>query len=211
MRASTALPGHRHARWWLAVCLGTLVTVPFAWLLSHVALLPFLLGLFFFALFGLLIGAIVHRTAAAGRPYARGLLMAGTGVMVLVGWGGSIAMEAWDSPRKLAADALRMARSIGELTPVAYQAEVAEHIREYFRGQYPPGGPVGYARWVLAGGELAAGTISGVDAALGAGQVGATWAVRAALSLLLFGFGVGSQTLLLRLERDPPVRRASAA
>ena len=51
-------------RWWLAVLAGVAVTLPVAWLLSFAGTLPFFLGVFFFALFGLLIGAVIYRVAA---------------------------------------------------------------------------------------------------------------------------------------------------
>lgn len=194
------------AWWWLAVIVGILVSLPAAWLLSHLALLPFFLGLFFFALLGLVIGAIMHRLAAAGRPYSRHALYSGTTVVVLAGWGASLAQEAQDVPRKLAQQVMETVRTIGERTPEQYRREIADQIRERLRERYPPGGRVGYLRWVLASGELNKGEIESVDVPLLAAQRRWGWAARAVLSLALFAFGIGSQTSLLRLDVDPTVR-----
>ena len=83
-------------RWWIAVVVGLIVILPFAWLLSHAALLPFFLGLFFFVLFGLLVGAVMHRVASRGRSYCSMSLVPGTTNVVMVGFCVSIAQEARD-------------------------------------------------------------------------------------------------------------------
>src|SRR3990172_853649 len=79
-------PSRSHARWWCATAAGTVVSLPLAWLLSYAAMLPFYLGLFFFMLFGLVIGAVAFRVAAPGRPYHRFAVLAGTTLIVGVCW-----------------------------------------------------------------------------------------------------------------------------
>lgn len=200
----------RARRWWLAVLVGAIITLPFAWLLSHAAMLPFFLGLFFFALFGLVIGALMHRIAAPARPFGRLTVLAGTTVVVLLGWGVSIVQEARDVPRKMAATAGQRVRSIGDRTLAEFEAAVAEGVRAHIRERYPPGGTLGYVRWVLAEGVLPKGSLDVVDVPLRATQMHGWWAVRVVLAIALFAFGVGSQTLPLRLAVEPSPRTLGA-
>lgn len=201
----------RARRWWLAVLVGAVVTLPFAWLLSHAAMLPFFLGLFFFALFGLVIGALMHRIAAPARPYGRLTVLAGTTLIVLLGWGVSIAQEARDVPRKMASTAGQSVRSIGDRTLAEFEAAVADGIRAHIKERFPPGGTLGYVRWVLDDGITPRGTLAVVDVPLRATQRRGWWAVRVVLAIALFAFGVGSQTLPLRLAVEPSPRSLSEA
>lgn len=197
----------RHlTRWWLAVGTGAVVSMPLAWLLSHAALLPFLLGLFFYVLFGLIIGASMHRVASPGRPFSRSAIMVGTTVVVAFGWTTSIFLEGRDAPLKLATNAGDSTHYIGDQTIDEFRAGVSQRIRDVIAERYPPGGSLGYVRWVLASGEIEKGVVAGVHKPLRTVQSRLLWAVRVVLSLALFGFGIGSQTFLLRLERDPAVR-----
>ncbi len=194
-------------RWIIAVVVGTAVAWPLAWLLSHAALLPFFLGLFFFALFGLLIGAIMHRVASPARPYARGKLLLGTTWIVLFVWGFSIHREAHDMPGKLAESASGRTRDIGDRPTADYVREIKGNIHEAWRAKYGSAGLVGYTRWILAGGEFKSGEIKGVQIDLRAGVSGTWWLIRVGLSVGLLAFGVSSQTLALRWQFDPGVRR----
>ena len=71
-------------RWWLALLVAAVVSLPLAVVLSWAAMLPFMLGAFFFMLFGLLIGAVVFRIARPGRPYSMLTVLTGTTLLVLV-------------------------------------------------------------------------------------------------------------------------------
>lgn len=198
-------------RWWLSVTVGAVVSVPLGWLLSHAAVLPFLLGLFFFVLFGLLIGATMHRLASPRRPYSRTVVLVGTTVVVLVGWLVSLGVESHNAPVKMAAEAGDRTRRIGDRTIQEFRAEVADSIRRLLDERYPPGGTLGYARWVLTCGEWKKGELAGFDRLLTAPQRGVLFAIRVVLSIALLAFGVGSQTFLLRLPRDPAVRAIDEA
>lgn len=194
-------------RWIIAVIVGTLVSWPLAWLLSHAALLPFFLGVFFFALFGLIIGAVMHRIAAPARPLGKGALLIGTTWIVLFVWGYSVLHEAADMPHKLAQAASERTRDIGDRSTADYIREVETNIRNVWQGKYGSSGIRGYVPWILAGGELARGELPGVQTPLRAGTGGVWWLVRVGLSVGLLAFGVASQTLALRLQYDPGVRR----
>jgi len=190
----------------MAVGAGSVGVLPFAWLLSYAATLPFFLGLFFFVLFGLLIGAAMHRIASPHRPYRTPPLVAGTTVVVLIGWCLSIVNESRDFPEDTAFNAGKETRYIGDRTIEEYRAAVAADIRRFLRESYPPGGAMGYVRWIIASGELKKGQIEGLVQTQRPRQAGAGWVIRAVLSVALLAFGIGSQTLALAKTRDPSVR-----
>ena len=198
----SAAPSLSHARWWCATAAGTIVSLPFAWLLSYAAMLPFYIGLFFFMLFGLVIGAVTFRIAVPGRPYRRFAVVAGTTLIVGVCWTASLVKESRDFPADLAADAVRRARDIGQRSADEYRSAVAKEVRGFLREHYPPGGLVGYVRWTLLSGEMKKGEISSFDQTLRRSPAGYGWAIRVVLSIALLGFAVGSQTLALSRPTD---------
>ena len=202
-------PGGSSARWWGGTAVGMVVSLPVGWVLCYAALLPFFLGLFFFALFGLVIGAVVHRVASGGRPYKRSILLGGTVLLVVVGWTLSVMFESRHVPISMAKKAALKTRDLGGRTTVEFHAHVAGQIREHFREHYPPGGTIGYIRWVLSSGEIAKGEIDGVHSMMREAQRKLWWFVRVVLSIGLFAFGVASQTMLLHLPKDPAAVRAT--
>jgi len=201
-----AVVAGRRGRWWLAVLVGTLFSLPFSWLLSAAALLPFLLGLFFFALFGLIIGALVFRIAAPGRPYRRAAVLAGTTFIIAVCWITSIIIESRGFAHEMGEKATDATRSIGNLTRAEHIDKMADQVRTYMREQYPPGGLIGYVRWSLTDGKIKKGILEGPRKTIKRDQVKHWWAIRVVLSIGLLAFGVASQTLLLT-----PTRSSKAA
>jgi hypothetical protein len=199
---ANATTGGSHGRWWCAVLAGLLFSLPFSWLLSFGALLPFLLGLFFFALFGLIIGALVFRIAAPGRPYGKGAIVVGTTVIVLVCWCTAFVLESRDFPREMGQKATDATRSIGDMTRQQYIEKMAEDVRAYMREEYPPGGLIAYVRWSLTDGRIKKGVLDGPRKTLKRDQVRVWWAIRVVLSVGLLGFGVASMTWPLRLVED---------
>lgn len=212
-------------RFWLGVLVALLVSLPFCWLLSFAALLPFYIGLFFFALFGLVFGAVVCRIAGPRAPYGSGTVLTGTTLLVFAAWGGSIAKESWDLPADLAEQALRRSREINGQTPAEFRAAVAAEVTARIAEEYPPGGPIGYVRWALAGGAFKKGELASANVSLKLNQTRYIFAGRLVLSIGLLAFGIASQTLGLRTTRaagaassaisdtgqgGPPDRAASA-
>jgi hypothetical protein len=196
-----ATSGASSGRWWFAVFLGGVFSLPFSWLLSFGALLPFLLGLFFFALFGLIIGALVFRIAAPGRPYGKGAIVVGTTVIVLVCWCTAFVLESRDFPREMGQKATDATRSIN-MTRQQHIEKMAEDVRAYLREEYPPGGLIGYVRWSLTDGRIKKGVLDGPRKTLKRDQVKHWWAIRVVLSIGLLAFGVASMTWPLRLVED---------
>jgi len=193
-------------RWLVAVGVGAVSAVPLGLLLSYAATLPFFFGLFFFALFGLIVGAITHRVAAPARPYDKATLILGTTGLVLLAWTISLAKVARDFPADMSEMASQRTLDLGDRDRRAYLVDVEAQVVQYLREHHPPGGSLGYVRWVLSDGVLPRGSIAGVQTALEVHHRRVTWAVRVMLSLGLLAFGVGSQTLSLRLDEDPLVR-----
>lgn len=188
----------------LASVVAGLVALPSAWLLSYGASLPFFLGLFFFPLFGLLISAVAVRVAAPLRPYRTAPVLAGTTLLVFIGWGGALFVEARDFPADVGDEMLEKTYDLGGRTPEQFKADVAEQVRGYLKRVSPPGGVLGYIRWTLTAGRIPAGELPDVGRTPGTPLVrGFWWAFRVVASLALFAFGIASQTFALRHVTDP--------
>lgn len=190
-------------RWWLGVLVGAIVALPIGWLLSYAATLPFLIGPFFFALFGLMIGAVIHRVASPGGPYGSPALLIGTTMLVILVFGETVILESRDFPAEMADQAASRTRTLGNRSIEEFRAETTEGVRRYLENNFPPGGTIGYVRWILTQGRIEAGEIEGVARPLVPLQSGFLWSVRVVLSIALLAFGIGSQTLGLRLRIEP--------
>lgn len=138
-----------------ALALGlTLLT----WALS----LMFMLGLFFFMLFGLLVGAVMFRFGARSRPMPRGRIVLITTLVALTAWTTALVKEAHDFPRDFVAGIIhdkKMGRLPLYIPPQSggleqVRGEVQTFIDGYLEKQYPPGGMLGYVRYVSAGAPI---------------------------------------------------------
>lgn len=192
-------------RLWLGVLVGLVVATPLTWLLSFAAALPFMIGTFFFALFGLFVGATVFRVAAPGRPHGPWQVLAGTTLVVFFMFGGSLALEGRGFASDLAADAAWRTRDLGDRSIADFRATAEREIATHVATKYPPGGVLGYVRWVLDGGEIPRGTLPSVGVALRAPQSQWTWAARVVMSVAFAAFGVGAVTL--GLSKPAEVKR----
>jgi hypothetical protein len=187
------------------LCLGTVIgsaiAVPIGILLSYGAALPFFLGLFFFALFGLVIGAVTHRAAAPSRPFSRGAVLAATLPIVLVGWWCSILREARDFPGDMVDQVGKQTKWLGDQPIGEFRAETVRQVQNYLIKRYPPGGVIGYVQWIALNGELQRGELEGLERRIARSPRKFWWVLRGVLSLALLGFGVASQTWsLTRVE-----------
>lgn len=188
-------------RFWWGVFAATALSLPFGWILSYAAALPFFVGAFFFALLGLVIGATAFRLAKAGAPYNKSMVLVGTTVIVLTGCATTLVKEGRDFPLDTSRIVTDRTLDLGDRSVEEFRGAVADDVRGYLASHFPPGGPLGYVRWVLAGGEIRKGALSITPQAIRAPQRGWIWIVRVTLSVGLFAFGVGSQTLLLAPKR----------
>lgn len=191
-------------RFLLGVVVAMVVSLPLCVLLSYAASLPFYLGLFFFMLFGLLIGATAFRVSHKHGPFGRRTVLLGTTVLVLGSWSLTIVKEAQDFPTDKAHVASQSSRDLGDYTRVEYEAMVAGEIRTYIKDRYPPGGTIGYIRWIFSEGEIKRGQIADVQRSFQPRQRRWSWAIRVVLSILLFSLGIGSQTFGLRVAKPSP-------
>lgn len=194
------------SRWWASVCFGVVFSVPFAWLLSYAAALPFFIGMFFFVLFGLVIGAAVFRLASKNAPYRTKPLVIGTTVIVLFIWSFTIIKESHDFPHDTAIQIANKTRDIGDQPVQEFHAGVAEQVKQFLRTEYAPGGTLGYMRWVLTDGVLVKDDFDAIKQTISAPQIKMWWAVRVTLTVLLLAFGIGSQTLTLKKPFNPSKR-----
>ena len=195
-------------RWWTVVVLTSLLSMPFGWLLSYAAQLPFYLGLFFFVLFGLVIGAAACRMAASRGPFSRGAVLVGTTIIIASCWLTSIVTECLDFPDSMAVKAVAAASTLGDRDLAAYKQSVAETARGVIQSKHS--GPIlGYVRWVVTDGEMKANTIAGVRKALRPVHRRQGWVIRVLVSIALLSFGIATQTWPLRSAGDG--RRAEPA
>lgn len=136
----------------VALALGvTLLT----WALS----LMFMLGLFFFMLFGLLVGAVMFRFGVRSRPMPRGRVVLISAAVAFAGWSAALTKEAVDFPRdfvdrvvnqrKFERDKLHIPPGEGEYDKICGQ--VATFITDHLAQAYPPGGVIGYFQYTGAG------------------------------------------------------------
>ncbi len=190
-------------RWWAAVVTGAVVSLPFGWLLSYGAALVALLGLFFFALFGLVIGAVMYRVAAPAPPVSRGQLIAGVAIVVAVCWGVSMWKEVRDFPGDKAAYTLGEVTQLPEgVTREQFAHDVEQFVRDTLDHQYGGAGLIGYARWVLDSSRMEYPVETRKEPIkLKAIQYKWWWVVRVVLSIALLAFGIHAQVA--------PLRRAS--
>ena len=208
-----------------ALVLGCVLAVPVGWVLATLILLPALLGLFFYMLFGLLVGAFVYRVASPVMPIPRPTAFALGIAVTLVIWCVSLVGEycnvrgyslyrygedgfAW---YPVDGDAMRTVRGSlsGSFLPERV-AELRDKTREGFlkelREKYPPGGFIGFLRWSAVGKKPI-----DIPRVFGPStqeckpkQRGGFWLFRLAISLVLLGGAVVSQTLGLAASPQPP-------
>jgi hypothetical protein len=203
-QAAPTPPAGWGKRWTAAVAVGLLAGLPLGWLLSYAAALPFLIGIFFFMLFGLMIGASMFRVGAKARPVPARALVIGITFVVLWTWTASLAWESRGFAHDQAKRALKGTASLEGTAPQEFKADVIRGIRSYLREQYPPGGTIGYARWCVASGKIPPSTIEPVAFELRVNQRGWFWILRAVLCITLLGFGVASQALVLQHPPKEP-------
>lgn len=195
---------------------GCCAAIPAGVMLAYVAAIPFYLGLFFFLLLGLLIGATMFRCGRRAMPVHRPTLLLIGSVVVLLTWGTTLVTEYATFPELVARRT--EAALVRRLTP-AQRAEIAAKSREQvlsaLLGRPYKGGVADwlagfprYLKWVARDGDMECPTI--LDTAtftLTAGQSKVSWAFRIVLSMALLAFSILSQYLLLARQdkvKNPP-------
>ena len=108
----------------------------------------------------------------------------------------------------MAAKAEQRVRDLGDRSLDEFYAAVADDVRGFLRERYPPGGCLGYVRWIVTDGVLERGELASVNRRLSVPQARFWWALRVVLSVALLAFGVGSQTLSLGVADAPAAEHA---
>jgi len=186
-------------------------------LLTWALSLMFMLGLFFFMLFGLLVGSIMFRMASRSRPLPRRGVMAVTGIVVAAGWLTAIGKECWDfqddfvnavvNRRTFEKDRLYIPQ--GGYDRVC--GEVHDFIVAHLKSEYPPGGALGYLRYTWSGDGVMLDIPSQPRKIPVAPRVAPwVWWVRVLAALPLFFFTTFSVTSgLARLPSESELRRSA--
>ncbi len=136
-----------------AVLVGTLVNFN-AWAFSHLGNLMTFLGLFFFALFGLILGAALFRLLSRFRPLPRWPLRGAGVAVVLVSWAGGVLLEASYLPGDVLDDCKHHARLSSQVTARDLQTAIPRQVREVLAGAHRGHPAVAYVLWNLRRGKM---------------------------------------------------------
>jgi hypothetical protein len=149
-------PGKRRQGWigW-SLLLGLVLAGPCGWLLAFLAALPFLLGLFFALMLGLIVGAAMFRVGPGHPVPSRATVIAVGSIVAFVLMSTSLAVEY----RALAGSLENGVRKrFPEAFTPARRARLAQEVRAHvardLETRYPPGGFLGYLRWAAADGTI---------------------------------------------------------
>jgi hypothetical protein len=187
------------ARFWLASAVGVIIALPIGCAMSYIAPLLYLLGLFFFLVVGLLLGAVLYRLALPAAPIPRPRLYLLASVVAAVLWSGSLATEYLTFPGT-AVKAVRKNISM-PLTPdrrQAIDAAVRSAIAAKLKTEYRPGGLLGYFRWAATDGSMQVPrAIDSTHIRVKLAQARVQWIVRVVLSLVFTAGAILSQILPL--------------
>lgn len=179
---------------------GLLVAVPSGWLLAYLAALPFMLGLFFFLLLGLIVGAVMYRIGTKSPvPSASVLWLAGSAVAVMM-----MLTSLWAEYHALPRSVEKRVRDsyFESFTPErrdALSRGVKDYVRAELENRYPPGGFVGYLRWAATSGRLECPRILRKSTAeYRLSHRRALWLIRVGLAALMVEWTILSQLFGLR-------------
>ena len=184
--------------------------------MGFLALLPYFLGLFFFALLGLVVGAVMFRFGRPAAPAGRSTLwLIGGFVAALLCVTGLAAEyhgligyrvfghEFNDAYRHLRRSFRHRAFTQQELDTL--RDETRRHVRAQLRTDYPPGGFLGFVRWAATDGTIECPRIfDNATQTVAIRHRGFTWVVRVLLSLGMLTFSIMSQILGLAEPPKPP-------
>ena len=153
----TAVARRDHQRRVVARLLLMLTLVNFnAWAFSHIANLMAYLGLFFFPLFGLIMGAALYRLLSMIRLVSKALLLASGALAVLLSWYGGLALEASYFPKDAYQGCITnplLVRLPPGVTNEQLKVEIPRQAQVHL-GRYASGLTLGYVLWVLRDGSL---------------------------------------------------------
>lgn len=183
----------RVGAWRRAMIVSFLCLVPLGWLLVALIWLPLYMGLFFFLVAGLLVGAVSFRFARPARPMARRRILRGAGVLALACTAINLVWEFDQFARGVGkpprfADARNAVVAAGEkASSIDTKANVA--FRAALTERYAPGGPIGYLRWAVSGADLPV-SVNGQTETIVMPHGGFRWPIRTLVAFLLLAVGL---------------------
>ncbi|NOT01577.1 MAG: hypothetical protein HOP29_13220 [Phycisphaerales bacterium] len=190
--------------WWRAIAAGAIASFPMGWLLSFGAMLPAMLGLFFFALFGLVIGAVMYRVASRHRPIPVGRLRIGIWAIVAVCWAISMYFEVRDFAGDKAREALHRVQLLPDgMTRETLLLDAEKQVHETLKRDHGGDGFFGYAHWIVTSSRIEY-RVATMDkpVVLTSVQNKGWWVARVVLSIVLLWFGVRAQVMPLSRVTD---------
>lgn len=190
---SPPVPQPNTGSWRLSMGASFLVLSALTYILARVVFLPYFMGLFFYQVAGLIAGSAGFRVARPVRPVRRARLIGGALLVALSAWCVSIVFEYYDRVDGIAREgefyeAKLAAVERGE-SAADVMARVQSSLRDHFRTQYPPGGVVGYVRWVVQSGEQTL-TVDGVTDTVRIAHRQRAWVLRSIASIALMATGL---------------------
>jgi hypothetical protein len=185
-------------RYVLGCGLVTVIGVALSRLLASAGLLPFvfgIVGVFFFMLVGLILGAILFRCGAGARPLGRGVLLGSILVPTVAISAGTVLFEYRSVVNDHAEEALRVQKKNPRDRKFAEEkAQMRRMIENYWRTRFGAGGVVGYVAWTLRGDKFKIGPTDAEErATVQHKQAGALWLIRAVISFAALGWAMGAQ------------------
>ena len=185
--------GRNPAAWRHALVLSFGLLAGLSWLLARLVFLPYYMGLFFYLVAGLLVSGATFRMARAARPISRARMSRGVIVVATLAWAVSIVWEYRDRVAGIATGArfveAKNQAIAGGKSPSVVESKAIEMFHERLRTDYPPGGLLGYVRWVLRSGTMTV-TVGPSTDELAISQRRAAWAARSVASIALFALGL---------------------
>jgi len=186
-------------RYVLACGVVTVIGVALSKLLASAGLLPFvfgIVGVFFFMIVGLILGAILYRCGSGGEPFGRRLLLVSVLVPTAAISAGTILFEY----RSVVIDHAEQALRVQNKNPrdrkfAAEKAQMRQMIENYWRARFGAGGVAGYVAWTLRGGKFKIGPTDAPErVVVQHKQAGVLWLVRAVISFAALGWAMGAQS-----------------
>ncbi len=186
---------------------GLVVATVLAWTLLSAALsLPFMLGLFFFMLFGLIIGAFMFRMGNPYRPVEKKHVLLTTILVSIVCWGTAMAKECMEFPQDFVDRAMHSGKFFKVDTLAELRCELGEFIGGYLDKNYGSAGAIGYLRLAASGDPIVVDLPKQPKVITLEPWVSAlTWWSRVLLSVVLLFTALYSVTIDLSKEEKTPI------
>jgi len=203
---------------WGRICLDLVFVLTLfnfnGWAFSHLSNLLVYVGLFFFALFGLILGATLFRLLAHFRPLPKVVFVSIGMLFVLGAWWGGLALEASYYPGDFYLSCIeKFRRPPPEMTPEEQKEKILEQACDFLEENYGSCDTISYLRWGLASGEAKLPVPGRAKLFLyKRPQRQTTLWIRLGLSLGLLSFGVLSSLRMLDLTEEQVLKlRAQSA